>query len=668
MNIPLLLGCIFYFLDKKWASVVLCCIFTALAIPYVANAQFVTRGDAVKLSGQCFKITEDQQFRYGSIWSQNKIDLSKPVELEFIIYMGTKDADGADGIAFLFHNDPRGFNATGNTGHDLGFAGGGGIKPSVAVEFDTWQNQDDPADIPADHTAVSYNGDILHPVVAALQIDPGSADVENNQCHTYKISWDPVTKELKLFFDGQQRFSHTDDIVKNVFKGTTEVYYGFTGSTGGSSNEQTICVLHDSKLVANDDVVEAEPGKPIQIDVLANDTGGGDSLILTRIRHQVGKGVATIVGNKLLYTPDAWIADVDDVVTYEISDVGTDQCYAKTATANVRIKVRCKSLQAPVQITASGSTTFCAGESVTLSMPGGVAGPKYQWKRDGVAIGENRPELVATASGSYTLAVTTVCGTTTASPILVKAVPVPLAPVVPDVERCGPGEVSITATGAKAGEYRWYSAAVGGAPLPETGSRYTTPALTATATYYVSVLRNDCESPRVPVKAVINPVPDVAPYAEIIVEKGSSVTLQSTAGGAAYQWSPATGLSNTAIESPVAQPEQTTLYTVVVTTAAGCQTTGQTKVIVRKELVIPNAFSPNGDGVNETWEIATLEGYPDARVEIFDRWGSRIYEKTNYNNEWDGTSHGKALPVSTYFYVITLKEGRKLTGSVSIIH
>ncbi|WP_161888758.1 lectin-like domain-containing protein [Pontibacter russatus] len=646
------------------------CLLVALFTPLATQAQFVTRGDAVKLSEQCYKITEDRMNRYGSIWSEKKLDLSKPVELEFIIYMGTKDREGADGIAFLMHNDPRGLTATGAIGGGLGYGDPSGIRPSVAMEFDTWHNMDDPADIAADHTALVYNGNIRQPVVRAMPIDPNSPDIENNQCHTYKIAWDPETQLLQLYFDGELRISHTDDIIKNVFRGTKEVYYGFTGSTGGSSNEQTICVLGEAGVpVANDDMVEAAPGKPIEVAVLANDTHtGGAALTLTRIVSQTGKGVAEIVGDKIIYTPDAWVAEADNVVTYEVSDAGSGQCYAKTATAKLHIRVRCQLPLDPVEITVEGAITFCEGESVRLSVPG-LAGPVYTWKRNGIPVGENNPELVASVSGNYTIEVSTVCGTVTADAVAVKANPTPAPPIVPDVERCGPGTITLKATGGNESEYRWYTAASGAPPLEDaTGSRYITPELTATATYYVSVVRDGCESSRVPVRAVVETVPELAPFAEVIVDEGESVEIQSAPGGASYIWTPASGLSNTTVANPVAQPAQTTTYTVTVTTAGGCRVTGQVKVIMRKELVIPNAFSPNGDGVNETWEIATLEGYPDARVEVFDRWGSRLFERTGYIREWNGTLHGKALPQSTYFYVITLSGGRKLTGSVSIVH
>jgi len=93
------------------------------------------------------------------------------------------------------------------------------------------------------------------------------------------------------------------------------------------------------------------------------------------------------------------------------------------------------------------------------------------------------------------------------------------------------------------------------------------------------------------------------------------------------------------------------------------------KVQVPKvKLVIPNAFSPNADGINDTWEIRLLNEFPDCRVEIFERNGQRIYSSIGYNNPWNGTLNGKALPVATYYYIIDLKNGEPpLSGSITIL-
>ncbi|GAB3540563.1 hypothetical protein GCM10027443_38660 [Pontibacter brevis] len=663
--------------------VALCCCVSLLLLPFTSAAQFITRGDAVKLSDQCFKITEDHEWRYGYIWWQEKIDLSQPVELEFTIYLGTKDEDGADGIAFLFHNDPRGLEARGSLGEGFGLGAPNPISPSVAIEFDTYDNTNDSyinnkADIAADHTTILYNGNTPAPRFKAVQIDPNSVDVENNQCHTYTIRWNPATQELKFFFDGVERFTHKDDIIRNVFNGNPMVYYGFTGSTGGKSNEQTICLVDlNSKPVANDDMAQTVPGKPVSVAVLNNDTHTTNGpLTLTKIVDGPKNGTAVISGNKIIYTPSAWFIG-QDVLTYEVSDAGSSRCYAKLATAQVTIDVACQYPLPAVELLATGNTSFCEGGSVVLHVPGQATDAKFTWKRNGTPTGGGAPVFTAMESGDYTVDVETICGVVTSNKITVTAMPLPTAPVVSGEARCGPGSVTLTATGGDAGSYRWYTSPEGGAPLAGVfSSTYTTPELTASTAYYVSVKgRNGCESNRTVVQATINPVPDISAYTEFAISKGETIKLgkANNIPGTRYEWTPATGLDDPYAANPRAQPDETITYTVVATTPAGCQVTGQVHVFLRRDIVVPNAFSPNGDGVNETWVIETLEDYPDARVEVFDRWGSKIFEKVRYINEWDGTYNGSPLPVSTYFYVITLKEstpkhGKKITGSVSIVH
>jgi len=84
---------------------------------------------------------------------------------------------------------------------------------------------------------------------------------------------------------------------------------------------------------------------------------------------------------------------------------------------------------------------------------------------------------------------------------------------------------------------------------------------------------------------------------------------------------------------------------------------------------VPNAFTPNGDGVNDTWEIELIDIYPNATVEIYNRWGEMIYYASKgYSKPWDGTFKGRELPIDSYFYIIDLKNGRDpVSGDITII-
>lgn len=81
-------------------------------------------------------------------------------------------------------------------------------------------------------------------------------------------------------------------------------------------------------------------------------------------------------------------------------------------------------------------------------------------------------------------------------------------------------------------------------------------------------------------------------------------------------------------------------------------------------LVVYNEFSPNGDGVNDYFKIDCISQYPDNTLQVYNRWGNIVFEKRSYNNDWDGTSNGRAivqkedlLPVGTYYYVLDLGDG-----------
>ncbi|MBI4646051.1 MAG: gliding motility-associated C-terminal domain-containing protein, partial [Bacteroidia bacterium] len=115
------------------------------------------------------------------------------------------------------------------------------------------------------------------------------------------------------------------------------------------------------------------------------------------------------------------------------------------------------------------------------------------------------------------------------------------------------------------------------------------------------------------------------------------------------------------------------IYIVSVTDANSCikidtiELTGQLGTC----LFIPNAFTPNNDGTNDDWKIQGIEYYPLAEIEIYSRWGIKLFHSTgsSYNNDiWDGTYKGKPLPFGAYLYILNLGDGSEtITGTVTII-
>ncbi|MEO7211984.1 cadherin-like beta sandwich domain-containing protein [Mucilaginibacter sp.] len=109
---------------------------------------------------------------------------------------------------------------------------------------------------------------------------------------------------------------------------------------------------------------------------------------------------------------------------------------------------------------------------------------------------------------------------------------------------------------------------------------------------------------------------------------------------------------------------------VLVTAEDGTTVKRYTIVVTRASfaMVLPNIFTPNGDGYNDTWALANINLYPNCTVKIFNRGGQQVFNSVGYGIAWDGTFNGRLLPADTYYYIIDLKHGQGVrSGSVTII-
>lgn len=116
------------------------------------------------------------------------------------------------------------------------------------------------------------------------------------------------------------------------------------------------------------------------------------------------------------------------------------------------------------------------------------------------------------------------------------------------------------------------------------------------------------------------------------------------------------------------------LYSLVVTDQGSCTANPQISVVADGDecIEIYSGFTPNGDLSNDFWHIEGIELYPDALVEIYNRWGDRVFAAKRYNNSWqeawNGMYKGEPLPSATYYYVINLNNGDPLKkGTVTLI-
>lgn len=168
-----------------------------------------------------------------------------------------------------------------------------------------------------------------------------------------------------------------------------------------------------------------------------------------------------------------------------------------------------------------------------------------------------------------------------------------------------------------------------------------------------------------------NSLPTVNAGSSMLIERGASTVLNGSinSGNYNFKWSPARGLSDVNSLHPVASPSETTTYTLTANNGADCSITATVKVIVNNDLVVPNAITPNNDGVNDYWTIKNMDDHTNATVQIFDRTGRELFYSVGYAKKWDATYNGKKLPAAVYYYVISLNDVKiKKAGWVTVIY
>ncbi|HTA83658.1 MAG TPA: L-type lectin-domain containing protein, partial [Bacteroidia bacterium] len=227
---------------------------------FPCKAQFTLQGSAGVGPSHCsattptYKLTDAFGNESGQAWNNIQANLNQPFDVHFQLFLGAQPYHvGADGVAFVFQQ--QGTNAKGPTGEGLGFAG---IQPSLAVEFDTYQNPYDP---PYCHTAIEKNGDVDHTdgsgnnLAGPVQLDPSNPTIPDSNWYNMEITWTPKDSTLNVYFNCILRLSYKGDVVNGIFNGNPNVYWGFTGGTGGKDNLQEVCMAVSPAINSNDTTI-----------------------------------------------------------------------------------------------------------------------------------------------------------------------------------------------------------------------------------------------------------------------------------------------------------------------------------------------------------------------------------------------------------------------------
>ena len=167
----------------------------------------------------------------------------------------------------------------------------------------------------------------------------------------------------------------------------------------------------------------------------------------------------------------------------------------------------------------------------------------------------------------------------------------------------------------------------------------------------------------------IYPSPQINAGNDTSVFTGSSfpVLVHNSGNIETVTWMPGLYLSNDTTLYTVCSPLNDISYIVQATAMNGCTGSDTLNVKVLDKPLVPNSFSPNGDGIHDRWVFANSALYNSLSVKVYDRNGNNVYENTKYDNLWDGTSGGNPLPVGTYYYVIMVNNKLQMSGWVYIL-
>lgn len=355
-----------------------------------------------------------------------------------------------------------------------------------------------------------------------------------------------------------------------------------------------------------------------------------------------------------------------------LSVVATNTC-GNSSAATVNVTVFPQPTTPTVTLT---DDTICEGSSTTLTGSNSSGGPSITYHFYDAATGGNmyasNPLTVSpTQTTTYYLEVTNGFGCTAAGgriPVTVYVIPAPavLTVTAANDSVCYNTATTLTATATPGSTITWWDGPLGGNQLGS-GNSYTTDNLQFNTTYYVQATSTGgCQNLQGRVPVTVNVIE--LPVVTLTTDKDQNIAFPNEAitftaspsGYSNYEFfvngnSVQSGTSNTWASAKLSDKDTVS----VIATANGCASVESEVVVTIADF--PNAFTPNGDGVNDVF-------LKDYELLIFNRWGQKLYEGME---GWDGTYNGDKVSAGTYYYIVTLKNitdrDSQIKGNVLLI-
>lgn len=292
----------------------------------------------------------------------------------------------------------------------------------------------------------------------------------------------------------------------------------------------------------------------------------------------------------------------------------------------------------------------CAGSNLSLQATGGI---QYSWAGPNGFTAQGDSIVIHTPlPGNYTVTVSNEAGCRVLMQTHVSLLPLPHLQITNNAYRiCEMDSVKLQVAGAS--RYKWVPAF--GLSNDSIAAPFASPQ--QTTTYHIIGFNSQgCSdtatiSVTVFTKATADAGPDKA------VMKGAYINLEGSINGeyADFYWTPSTGLSNIRSLTPSVYAMNDITYQLIVISKNNCGSSIDTVAVkLYNDIYIPNVFTPDNNGINDTWNIPALNAFPQFELWVYNRYGQLVYQSGRQNIPWDGNYKNTPMPAGTYTYIIQL--------------
>jgi len=420
-------------------------------------------------------------------------------------------------------------------------------------------------------------------------------------------------------------------VVGGVAAGVSTISYTITTFCGSASALATVTVV--AAPVAGTISGPGEVCAGSTITLLESEPGGIWSCTA---------GVATVTNTGVVAGLSAGIA----VISYSV----TNTCGTAVSTATITVHAL------PDAGIIAGPDSLCAGGITVLSAS--VSGGVWSSSNNTVATINNTTGMMRILSQGAAIISYTITGTGGCSSVATHTVE-----VMPSIFGIGVNISQVSCFGAKDGsietfitgvkptfEYLWSTGATGqGVTGLDTGYY----------TLHIAMMQTQCALDTA--FTIVQPAALVVSgsmSADLCGNATGSIDVAVAGGNAPYNYKWSNNTTGNAVAGLHAGA-----YSVVVTDANNCREEYTAAVADSCiAIVIHDVITPNGDGYNDVWVIEGIQGYPGSTVQVFDKWGDRVLDKTGYQNDWNGSGRNGLLPDGTYYYLIKLNKANAAGG------